>query len=147
MPFTITPEALRRATDVTLERSATRLNIRRDQITEQTRAEVGETVKKALQQQFTATVDDVVRESMLEVVRTPEQTALLGNRLQAKLAVGQQIAQIVSADQQFQDILRKNAQMQKAKFDAYVTAGFTEEQAFRLLEAEVLGKAGAKAQR
>ncbi len=53
----------------------------------------------------------------------------------------------VSADAQYLDILAKNAQMQKAKYDAFVTAGFTEDQAFRLLEAEVLGKAGAKAAR
>ena len=54
---------------------------------------------------------------------------------------------MVTADGQFLEILRKNAEMQKAKYDAYVTAGFTVDQAFRLLEAEVLGKAGAKSVR
>ena len=32
--------------------------------------------------------------------------------------------------------------MTKAKFDALVAAGFTEEQAFRLVEAEALAKGG-----
>lgn len=138
------PEAmLSRATDMAAVASARRLNVDEQDISGESRAALATSVRRVLEEQFTGAFEDAARQSVTEMVRGPE----LGGSLASKLAVGAQLVSLVTADAQFQDILAKNAQMQKAKYDAYVTAGFTEDQAFRLLEAEVLGKAGAKAGR
>jgi hypothetical protein len=39
-------------------------------------------------------------------------------------------------------MLTQSALMTRAKFDALVAAGFTDDQAFRLVEADVLAKSG-----
>jgi hypothetical protein len=143
MPLQIPEALLTRATDLAVRNSADRLRVDPAEISGDTRVVLQSSVRKALEEQFTGAFDAAARHSVAEVVNTPE----LGARLADKLSLGAQMATLVSADGQYLDILAKNAQMQKAKFDAYVTAGFTEDQAFRLLEAEVLGKAGAKAGR
>lgn len=143
MPVQIPEALLSRATDMALRTSAERLNLDVADLGNETRRAVQANVRKALEEQFAGAFDEAARHSVAEVVRTPE----LGVRLKEKLGLGAQMAGLVSADAQYFDLLAKNAQMQKAKFDAYVTAGFSEDQAFRLLEAEVLGKAGAKAGR
>ena len=58
------------------------------------------------------------------------------------LRLGLENIKLVSEDQQYLDLLQQSARMTKAKFDALVAAGFTEEQAFRLVEAETLAKGG-----
>ena len=58
------------------------------------------------------------------------------------LRLGLENIRLVSEDQQYLDLLKQSARMTKAKFDALVAAGFTEEQAFRLVEAEALAKGG-----
>lgn len=58
------------------------------------------------------------------------------------LRLGLENIKLVSEDDKYLDLLRQSARMTKAKFDALVTAGFTEEQAFRLVEAETLAKGG-----
>lgn len=143
MPIEIPAAMLSRATDLATAASAKRLNVREDQITGDARAALSASVHKALQEQFSGAFEDSARHSVAELVRGPE----LQGRISDKLALGAQMVGFVSTDAQYLDILAKNAQMQKAKYDAFVTAGFTEEQAFRLLEAEVMGKAGAKAAR
>ncbi len=58
------------------------------------------------------------------------------------LRLGLENIKLVSQDQQYLDLLQQSARMTKAKFDALVAAGFTEDQAFRLVEAETLAKGG-----
>jgi len=143
MPVAVPPEMLRRATELATNVAAQRLNLSSSQLSADVHAEIGASVQRALETQLVGTFEDAAREAVVELRQPPE----LSGRLSSKLAIGKQIVEMVTADGQFLDILRKNAEMQKAKFDAYVTAGFTEDQAFRLLEAEVLGKAGARAVR
>lgn len=143
MPVQIPEAMLSRATELAVRNSAERLNVDVAEISGVTRQALQSSVRKALEEQFAGTFDAAARHSVAEVVSMPE----LGARLADKLSLGAQMANLVSADAQYLDLLAKNAKMQKAKFDAYVTEGFTEDQAFRLLEAEVMGKAGAKAGR
>lgn len=143
MPVQISEAMLARATDIAVGNSAERLHVNAAEISGSMRESLQTSVRKALEEQVAGAFDAAARYSVAEVIPTPE----LGVRLTDKLRLGAEMASLVSADAQYLDILAKNAQMQKAKFDAYVTAGFTEDQAFRLLEAEVLGKAGAKAGR
>lgn len=143
MPIDVPADMLKRATELATRASAERLNVHEDDITGEARTALSASVHKALQEQFSGAFEDSARHSVAELVRGPE----LKGRISDKLALGAQMVSFVSADAQYLDILAKNAQMQKAKYDAFVTAGFTEEQAFRLLEAEVMGKAGARAAR
>ncbi len=65
-----------------------------------------------------------------------------GQTVSESLRVGLENVRLVSEDQKYLDLLQQSAGMTKAKFDALVTAGFTEEQAFRLVEAETVAKSG-----
>jgi hypothetical protein len=58
------------------------------------------------------------------------------------LRLGLENVKLVSEDQKYLELLQQSARMTKAKFDALVAAGFTERQAFRLVEAETLAKGG-----
>ncbi len=143
MPVNIPPELLRRVTEMATAASAQRLNVSVQDLTDETHEALSTSVHRALQEQFTATFEDAARQSAAESVRGPE----LAGRLASKLAAGAKLVEMVSTDNQYLEILAKNASMQKAKYDAYIEAGFTEDQAFRLLEAEVLGKAGVRSGR
>jgi hypothetical protein len=80
-------------------------------------------------------VDSAVKSRMMVGVDAAKQ---LGARMQA----ASQGLSIISQDASVDKVLRDTAKLLWKKFDCLKTAGFTEEQAFSLLQAEVAGRAG-----
>lgn len=98
---------------------------------------IRQTAAAAAEQQASARVSRFAQERVSEALVPKED---LGLRVQAGMAVGKAAMSAFAANKDYLDMLAANAGMVKAKFDAYVAAGFTEDQAFRLIEAEVVAK-------
>ena len=65
----------------------------------------------------------------------------IGNIIASVAEFAAETSESIVNNPDFIKSLEESAKIQKAKFDAYVAAGFTVEQAFRLLEAEIYSKA------
>lgn len=89
------------------------------------------------EQQVSARVSRAAQQRVSELVTTPENVS---DRIQSGMTIGKAALGALVVNQDYLDMLASNAQMVKAKYDAYVTAGFSESQAFRLIEAEVAAK-------
>lgn len=139
----LSPAQLAQATQIAIQRTATRLNLSEEAVTQQQGPSITQAIEMAAREDLSNIIAESARESVGEILARPP----LVDRLKAQLAVGKNIVDLVSGNDEYKQILAKNAQMQKSKYDAFVAAGFSEEQAFRLLEAELLGKAGLKTAR
>jgi hypothetical protein len=100
-----------------------------------------ETVQQAAasnaEQQVNARVSRAAQQRVSELVTTPDN---VNSRIQSGMTIGKAAMGALAVSQDYLDMLASNARMVKAKFDAYVSAGFTDGQAFRLIEAEVAAK-------
>lgn len=98
---------------------------------------VQEAAASTAEQQVSARVSRAAQQRVSEFVTTPEN---VNSRIQSGMTIGKAAMGALAVSQDYLDMLASNARMVKAKYDAYVAAGFDEKQAFRLIEAEVAAK-------
>lgn len=101
------------------------------------RATIESTVQSTLEKRFST---EVVAAAEANVGQRAIGSVDVASAITSKMAVGKKAIEAMLATDELGDILKKNAELLKRKFDALVTAGFTTEQAFRLLEAEIYAK-------
>jgi hypothetical protein len=77
-------------------------------------------------------------------VAAPVSGVLPTERISAGLTIGADQISIIAKHDKYQEMLEQTAQMTFKKYQALVDAGFTKDQAFRLVEAETLAKSGKK---
>ena len=141
--FMLPAERLSALTETVAASTATQLGIARADFTPDMTAAVRDSIQKSFEQRF---VDQVNTVSDKHVASELGGVSISAS-VQGKLANFAGIATAVFEDTQYVELLKKNALMMRQKFDALVGAGFSEEQAFRLIEAEVYAKGGARANR
>ena len=105
---------------------------------------IAEAVKAASEQQTAAQVSRIAAKHAAQTLGRGVQ---INEALKSKLEVGLEGIKAVGASNEYQNILKENARMLKAKYDALVAVGFTAEQAFKLIEAEVYAKGGGRGSR
>lgn len=95
---------------------------------------VEERVETALNHNVTDLVSNIIDRFIPEsVLKQTNLSQLINNRLKEALSGLQRVRQNEDALK----IMQENAQLLKNKYDAYVTAGFTAEQSFELILAEM----------
>jgi hypothetical protein len=146
MPFNLSEARVREVATTAVEQAAARLQVPAAEIAPEMRTEIEQRVRQSLEVEASRFIGDLIPEVARQAV-TPDQRALLGQRVSAQLQTGLGMVNLISEDANYIEIVKKNANMQKIKYDAYVEVGFSLEQAFRLLEVEVMGKASARANR
>lgn len=128
-----------------------------DEITKEIRAQLGYPAAGPLPNGVAKIIGDAAKDSIKKISatnlhRTAHRIAsdkLLGNvnlnaAIGGKIKVGLTGIQSVTANADYMKMLDENAKMMKAKFDAFKKAGFTDQQAFDLLEAEIYAKGAAR---
>lgn len=106
-------------------------------LSEDAKHAIAEAVKVASEQQSAAQVSRSAAKHAAQILGKGIQ---INEALKSKLQVGLEGIKAVRESNEYLDILKENARMLKAKNDALVAAGFTAEQAFKLIEAEVYAK-------
>ncbi len=97
---------------------------------------IQEAAASTAEQQVTARVSRLTQQRVADLVTQDD----LKKRIQSGMTIGKAAMNALALSQDYLDMLASNARMVKAKFDAYVAAGFTDAQSFRLIEAEVAAK-------
>jgi hypothetical protein len=144
MPDFMLPAArLNALTETVAASTATQLGIARADFTPDMTSAVRDSIQKSFEQRFLDQVSAVSDKH----VSSELGGISIGDSVKSKLGNFAGIATAVFEDSQYVELLQKNAHMMRQKFDALVGAGFTEEQAFQLIEAEVYAKGGARANR
>lgn len=145
MPFSISEARFQQIAQSAVEDLATRVQVGVADITPEARTEVETRLREALEVETTRVVGDVSIEQARRAVAQQGHIAQVGVRVSDQLAVGLDIASLITEDAKYRQIVEKNARMLRMKHDALVDAGFTPDQAFRLVEVEFMGKASARA--
>lgn len=113
-------------------------------LSEDAKKAVSEAVKAASEQQIAAQVSRIAAKHAAQTLGKGVQ---INEALKSKLQVGLEGIKAVGESNEYTNILKENARMLKAKYDALVNAGFTGEQAFKLIEAEVYAKGAGRGNR
>jgi len=101
---------------------------------------IGDAAKRAAMKATTVNVDAEAAKIAREFYKPSNVNALLTDKLgKAKLGV-----KLVTQSADLDEILVENAKLLRKKWKALVDAGFTQEQAFSLIQAEVEGKASRR---
>jgi hypothetical protein len=117
------------------------LGVRGDELDASMKAEIESAVSSTLERRF---ISEVTSAAESGIGQAAARNVDVAGAITAKVGVGARAITAVLAAAEFDDILAKNATLMKKKFDALVTAGFTEDQAFRLIEAEVYSKGAGR---
>jgi len=105
-------------------------------------AELNARVTEAVQAKFGETLQKVaagVAQSAATVA-----PVLPTERINAGLIAGADHVRLIAEHDKYHEMLAQTAAMTFAKYSALIGAGFSKDQAFRLVEAETLAKAGRK---
>jgi hypothetical protein len=103
--------------------------------------QIASAVQSTLEKRFTS---EVASAAEAKVGQRAIDSVDIASAITSKVAVGKKAIVAMLAADELGDILNKNAELLKRKYDAMVTAGFTDDQAFRLLEAEIYSKGAAR---
>jgi hypothetical protein len=117
------------------------LGVRGDELDATMKAEIESAVSSSLDRRF---LSEVTSAAEAGVGHTAARNVDIAQAITSKVGVGARALTAVLAAAEFDEILAKNATLMKKKLDALTTAGFTEEQAFRLIEAEVYSKGAGR---
>jgi hypothetical protein len=141
--FLMSAERLNALTETVAASTAAQLGINQTDFTPDMTSAVQASIQKSFEQRFLDQVGAVSDKHVsLELGAVSVQESV-----KSKLGNFAGIATAVLEDAKYTELLEKNASMMRQKFTALTTAGFTEEQAFRLIEAEVYAKSSARASR
>jgi hypothetical protein len=139
--FRFPEEIVRDVTDTVVGRVTESIGVARQDMDEAMQTEINSTVQATLSKKF---ANEVISAAESQVGRRAIGGTDIAGAITSKLAVGKRAIEAMVATSELDDILEKNAQLLKKKYDALVTAGFTDDQAFRLLEAEIFSKGAGR---
>ena len=139
--FRFPPNLVQDVTDTVSGKVKESLGVAREDMDEPMKAQIESTVQSTLEKRFAT---EVVSAAESKVGQTAIGGVDIAGAITSKMAVGKRAIEAMLATDELGQILKKNAELLKRKYDALVEADFTEEQAFRLLEAEIYSKGAAR---
>jgi hypothetical protein len=135
------PGLVRDVADTVSGKVSESLGVAREDMDEAMKAQIQATVQSTLEKRFAT---EVVSATESKVGQTAIGGVDIASAISSKVALGKRAMEAMLATDELGQILKKNAELLKRKYDALVDAGFTVEQAFRLLEAEIYSKGAAR---
>jgi hypothetical protein len=141
--FVLPRERLEVISQDIIAQTASNLGIEPHEVTDDLRQIVDTSIQASINRRVSEQVSLIVDKNVVAAVAGNLQP-VPEDRIGAQLKFGSQYASVIAQNQEYLDLLKQNAKMMHSKFTAYKDAGFSDEQAFSLVEAEVYAKGGTK---